>query len=142
MKDYRELVSTPQQVEDFLQRVADWASKQPEVLSLALAGSYARNQAGETSDVDLILVAADPDELLLKPGWIETFDRVRQVQIEHYGKVTSLRAWYLYGLEVEFGLTGREWASQPLDPGTRQVFEDGLRVLYEREILLSNWTGR
>lgn len=108
-------MATAQQVEEFLQCVSDWAREQPDILSLALVGSYARGQSNETSDVDLVLIAANPDELLLKPGWIEVFGGVRQVQIEHYGQVTSLRAWYMDGLEVEFGLTGLAWASQPLD---------------------------
>jgi hypothetical protein len=46
--------------------------------------------------------------------------------------VTSLRVRYADGLEVEFGIADRTWASAPLDPGTRRVIEDGCIVLFDR----------
>jgi hypothetical protein len=46
--------------------------------------------------------------------------------------VTSLRVWYADGLEVEFGIADRDWASAPLDAGTRRVLEEGLVVLFDR----------
>jgi predicted nucleotidyltransferase len=125
------------QVEAVLAKVAGWAAGQPDLLAVGLVGSYARGQAHETSDVDLILIAEDPARLLEQRGWVEGFGTVSRVRVEDYGLVTSLRAWYLDGLEVEFGFTGRAWASQPLDPGTRWVIEGELRVLYERDKILS-----
>lgn len=130
-------MATTEQVEEFLQQFVDWAANQADILAVALVGSYARGQARQTSDVDLVMIAADPARLLQRPAWVERFGRVRQVQIEDYGKVTSVRAWYRDGLEVEFGLTNREWVRQPLDPGTRRVIEQGLRVVYEQENILS-----
>lgn len=130
-------MATTEQVEEFLQQFVDWAANQADILAVALVGSYARGQARQSSDVDLVMIAADPARLLQRPAWVERFGRVRQVQIEDYGKVTSVRAWYRDGLEVEFGLTNREWVRQPLDPGTRRVIEQGLRVVYEQENILS-----
>jgi 3-methyladenine DNA glycosylase AlkD len=57
--------------------------------------------------------------------------------VELYGRLTSLRVWYVDGPEVEFGLTTRDWAAQPLDAGTGQVIMEGFQVLYERQALLS-----
>jgi hypothetical protein len=54
------------------------------------------------------------------------------VEREDWGRVTSLRVWYADGLEVEFGIADRSWASAPLDVGTRRVIEDGLVVLFDR----------
>lgn len=130
-------MATTEQVEEFLQQFVDWAANQADILAVALVGSYARGQARQSSDVDLVMIAADPARLLQRPAWVERFGRVRQVQIEDYGKVTSVRAWYRDGLEVEFGLTNCEWVRQPLDPGTRRVIEQGLRVVYEQENILS-----
>jgi len=50
--------------------------------------------------------------------------------------------WYADGLEVEYGLTGEEWAADPLDPGSRRVMEGGMRVLFERGDLLSRHLAR
>ena len=47
--------------------------------------------------------------------------------------LTSLRVLYTSGLEVEFGLTTRDWARLPLDFGTQMVISDGINVLFERE---------
>lgn len=40
--------------------VRNWCGRRPEVLYAALYGSYARGEAGETSDVDILLVSRDP----------------------------------------------------------------------------------
>lgn len=128
---------------EFLQQVTRWAAEQPEILGLALVGSYARNTARETSDVDLVLVAADPGIYLDNPGWMDLFGQVVKQQSEDYGLVQSVRAWYAGGLEVEFGLTDARWCTPPVDEGTRQVMEDGMQVLFERGSMLSrNLTGK
>jgi hypothetical protein len=59
-------------------------------------------------------------------------------RIEDYGRVTSLRIQYADGLEVEYGLTERSWASLPLDDGTRSVIASGMKVVFERGRLLSS----
>jgi len=58
-------------------------------------------------------------------------------QVESYGKVTSIRVWYFDNLEVEYGITGEDWISLPLDAGTRQVIQDGMEVVFERDASLS-----
>jgi hypothetical protein len=44
---------------------------------------------------------------------------------------------YMDGLEVEYGLTDETWAAMPLEEGARRVISDGMRILFERELLLS-----
>ena len=57
---------------------------------------------------------------------------VVRVVVEDWGRVTSLRAWYAGGLEVEFGLATIDWATRP-DEGTRRVLGDGAHVLLDRD---------
>ncbi len=57
---------------------------------------------------------------------------VERLQVEDYGPVISVRAWYRGGPEVEYGIAGPTWLSQPLDKGTRQVLSGGTVILYER----------
>jgi predicted nucleotidyltransferase len=104
---------------------------------VALVGSYARNAATETSDVDLVLLARRPEMFLQDTNWVQHFEIVEHQQLEDYGRVTSIRVWYTGGLEVEYGLTDETWVATPLDEGTRRVISDGMRILFEREPLLS-----
>jgi predicted nucleotidyltransferase len=129
-------------VDQFLSAPAEWAATQPAIRAVALVGSHARGAALETSDIDLVLLVQQPQQYLEDRGWTERFGAVRQQQVEPYGKVTSLRVWYADGLEVEYGLTDTSWAALPLDAGTERVISDGMRVILEREPLLSIHAGR
>jgi predicted nucleotidyltransferase len=113
-----------------------WLGSQSEIQAVALVGSYARDEATNTSDLDLIIIASDPTKYLAEPEWVGQFGSVTRTRVEHYGKVTSLRVWYADGLEVEYGLTDETWAAIPLDEGTKKVVSDGMQVLFEREPML------
>jgi len=69
--------------------------------------------------------------------WLSVFGVVGTQKTEDYGALTSLRVWYESGLEIEYGFTTREWVKSPLDEGTQRVVDNGLRVLFEKEVLLS-----
>jgi predicted nucleotidyltransferase len=103
-----------------------WLESQPAIQAVAMVGSYARDEAKNTSDLDLIIIATDPTKYFAEPGWVGQFGSVSRTRIEHYGKVTSLRVWYADGLEVEYGLTDESWAATPLDEGTKKVVSDGM----------------
>lgn len=133
-------MTTAIKVNKFLDEFIHWASAQPGVQALALVGSYARNAAKATSDIDLVLIADDPDRFLHDLKWIENFGMVEKYQIENYGLLTSVRVWYAEGPEVEYGLTDERWAAIPLDEGSRRVIADGMRVLFERGPILSRHT--
>ncbi len=128
---------TTEHIKPFLSSVILWASTQPDIKAVALVGSYAREAATETSDIDLVMLVDDPQRYLQNTDWLTQFGAIDQQQIEDYGMVTSLRVWYTNGYEVEYGLTTSDWMKRPLDEGTRRVIQDGLRVLFEREALLS-----
>lgn len=116
-----------------------WAGRPggPDIEAVALVGSYARGAPTATSDVDLVLLVDHPESYLRDRRWPQLFGVVVADRIEDYGGVTSLRVWYEDRLEVEYGLTDRTWADMPLDAGTRRVISGGMRVLFEREPLLS-----
>ena len=119
-------------VEEFLREFTLWASGQVNIQAVALVGSHARGTATETSDVDLVVVANQPQLYLKERTWTHAFGEVVKQQVEEYGRVVSLRVQYANGLEVEYGLTDPSWAEVPLDEGTREVMSGGLRVLFER----------
>ncbi len=130
-------MKTIEHIHDFLDVFLAWASAQPDVQGIALVGSYARGTAGDDSDIDLVILTEQPSNYLENILWIERFGLVQKHQIEDYGKLTSLRVWYQNGMEVEYGLTMPDWATLPLDAGTREVMHGGIKVLFERGRLLS-----
>lgn len=121
----------------FINQLIDWASHKPAFKALGLVGSHANMTAKADSDIDLILLVDGPDTLVGEPSWIDQFDLVDDAEVENYGKVTSIRVWYSSGPEVEFGIADIDWAVPPVDRGTQAVIDAGLKVLFEREPLLS-----
>jgi hypothetical protein len=91
------------------------------------------------SDIDVIVIVDDPVRYLETSSWLEFFDHLRSISNEDWGLLQSRRVQYGDGTEVEFGITTRSWAStDPVDPGTRNVVSDGMRILHDREKLLES----
>jgi predicted nucleotidyltransferase len=130
-------MKTNDNLQVFFNNIKDWASTQPDVKAIALVGSYANDTATDDSDIDLIMLVYQPDRYLKDTNWVSQFGSVNEKKIEHYGKVTSIHVWYSNGREVEFGITNQNWVTPPLDDGTQQVINNGMKVLFEREALLS-----
>jgi predicted nucleotidyltransferase len=124
-------------LQELYKNIVDWASNLLDIKAIALVGSYANGTATNDSDIDLILLVTQPDIYLKNTNWVSEFGLVDEKQIEHYGKVTSIRVWYSNGNEVEFGITNHNWAASPLDDGTQIVIKNGMKVLFEREAILS-----
>jgi predicted nucleotidyltransferase len=125
------------QVIDFIEDFMRWSKRRRDIRAVALVGSYARMEANPSSDVDLVILTNDPQKYLADTAWLRVFGIVITQKVEEYGKLTSLRVWYESGLEIEYGFTTREWVKSPLDKGTKRVIDDGMRVLFEKEKLLS-----
>jgi tRNA nucleotidyltransferase (CCA-adding enzyme) len=132
----------PGKVDGLLRQVAAWAAEQDHVRALFLVGSYARGDARDDSDVDLILLVDDPDSLLQRKAWPATFGPVERARTEVWGKVTSLRVRYADGPQVEFAIASLDWVRLPLDEGARRVLRDGFRSLYDPEHLLPAFPHR
>lgn len=119
-------------VEAFLKRVSGWASGNPRIASVALVGSLAGGNPTELSDVDLVLLVDHPEAFIRDQAWVSSFGEVLRIQVEEWGRVQSLRVWYIDGPEVEFGITDVRWGRDPDDQATQAVIEDGYRAIYER----------
>jgi uncharacterized protein len=123
----------------FLSALEAWAKKQPDILAVAIIGSHAKGMAGPDSDIDIVIIADDPDRYSETSSWLECFGRIRSISNEDWGLLQSRRVHYLAGLEVEFGITNRKWAhTHPIDPGTKRVVSDGMRILHDPEDLLQS----
>ena len=122
---------TPDDAGPLIAAAIRWAGSRADIVALGLVGSYARAKAGPDSDVDLIVVADDPDVLGSDATWLRRFGAPLSVVREDYGLVQSLRCLYQHGPEIEFGLTDRRWCTPPIDQGTAGVIRDGLCILHD-----------
>lgn|SRR3990167_1159023 len=119
-----------------LKKVGEWTCQQQDIVAVALVGSYARNQARDDSDIDLVVLTTQPDLYLEHHEWLDYFGDVHSVRKESYGMVTSLHVHYVNGYEVEFGITSPAWANVPTDHDTCSVVAKGLLPIYDPEDLL------
>jgi len=119
--------------DELVKAVASWAENHVDIVSVALVGSHARGNARVDSDVDLVLQCASPARYLEDLSWISEFGVAKDVSVEDYGVVQSVRVFYEDGPEVEYGITSSEWATLPLDEGTLKVLRDGVKVLLDRD---------
>jgi ADP-ribose pyrophosphatase YjhB (NUDIX family) len=118
--------------ESLIESVRTWATPRDDIHAVALVGSYARGEARPDSDIDLVLVCADPARYLKDTDWPATFGEVTSISFEDWGLVQSMRVAYRDGREVEFGITSTTWLTIPADAGTAAVLRGGSAVLLDR----------
>lgn len=126
------------EVEALLARAVTWAAAREDVVALALVGSWARHAGRSSSDVDLVVLSDDPVAYIEREDWIEGLvSGAELVRTGDWGGVVERRLLLPSGLEVEVGIGLPSWAeTSPVDPGTRRVVRDGLRVLHDPRGLL------
>jgi hypothetical protein len=113
-----------------------WASRHDQILAVALVGSYARDQARDDSDVDLVVLTSNPLSFHQQTDWVQSLPwdhlQISKWADEDYGLLWSRRLYLNTGLEIEIGFAAPKWASlHPLDEGTRQVIHDGCWILFD-----------
>ena len=118
---------------DFLERLRGWVEPRQDVRALVIVGSVARGDARPDSDVDVVLLTTSPAHYLERTDWVSAFGAAQAGELEDYGNVTSVRAFYSDGLEVEFAIAPVDWASAPFDSGSEDVARHGILVLLDRD---------
>ena len=120
-----------------IEAVRQWAEHRDDIRALALVGSHARGDAHAGSDIDLVLLCSNPAAYVRQTDWVSSIAEVAHSSLEDWGKVRSVRVHYRNGAEVEFGITGLDWAAVPPDRGTSDVLGNGSSILLDRDSLLS-----
>lgn len=127
---------TPGLAATMIDGVRQWAEGRDDIRAVVLVGSHARGDAKAGSDIDLVLVCSNPAAYVRRTGWVSCLAEVAHASKEEWGNLRSLRVHYRNGAEVEFGITGLDWATVPPDPGTAAVLKNGSLVLLDRDLLL------
>lgn len=127
------LLGTPVAVDvkAFLDKFSQWVNAQPSIEAAALVGSYARDDAKEESDVDLIILTNESAHYIDNPSWASTFGEVTECRVENWGRAKSLRVFSRDDLEVEYSFALLDWADIPVDPGTYRVVSNGMKILFD-----------
>jgi uncharacterized protein len=119
-------------------RCCAWAAARPDVRAVGLAGSWARGTAGPGSDVDLVVLADQPDAYAGTAWAVEALGAgATDVGTRCWGPLLERRFLLPGGLVVDCGLAPPSWAAVPVDPGTARVVADGLVVLHDPYDLLA-----
>jgi uncharacterized protein len=131
------------QVEKVLGALKTWSAKQPRVDALALVGSWTASRDHAECDLDVVCVVDDPDRFQAEQDWIRQIDwpsaglAVKGWTEVDFGGARARHLTFDSGEEVEVSFVDRKWAStEPVDPVTRRLAGDGLRVLHDPRGLL------
>jgi len=135
-----------QQVDHIIQLIVQWAIEQEAISAAALVGSWARSTAHAESDVDLMFLSKQPLLFRKNTDWVNDIKWgkhwVKSWKDKDYGAVWSrhvqLDSQLLNCVEIEFSFGHKTWASiTSIDPGTKKVVNDGCRILYDPEEILT-----
>src|SRR5258708_5014906 len=113
-------------IEPLLDAVAKWAASRPDILGIALIGSWARGTATGASDVDLIILAVQP-EAFRDANWPNEIPWAVQTHAVgwhdvRYGAVWSRHVQLSNAREIEFSFAERSWAAtDPVDRSTLAI---------------------
>jgi predicted nucleotidyltransferase len=126
-----------------IDQVAAWAKTQPDIVALALVGSWARGNPNKRSDIDFMLISEAPKQRLAGIRWTKAMcsthlaSPLKSWRNGFYGAVWSRHMLLRGGQRIELSFGAQSWASlSPLDPSTRYVVQDAFDILYDPEGLL------
>jgi predicted nucleotidyltransferase len=128
------------EVERLLSRARDWATRRPDVVAVALVGSWAYGNARLDSDVDLVVLTTDKPAYLRGDSWLAELGGASIIRTRDWGPLYTERRFVLpSGLEVELGVAPPEWASaDPPDPSIcAHIRDGGLVVLHDPDGVLA-----
>jgi len=134
---------TPKQAGALVETLRCWVQERDDLRALALVGSWARDSAKPSSDLDLVIVANDPEAYRFPSTWLcsiafaETAFEVDRYEICAYGNVWSCHIYSKSEAEVELTFAAPVWAKiDPMDPGTRVVVADAFRAIVDKDGVL------
>ena len=133
----------PTQIEQLLGVLRVWSSKQPGIDGLAYIGPWTSCHDHAECDLDVVCVVEDPEQFRSAHDWMRQIDwpsaglAIKGWSDVDYGYARSRHLTFDGGEEVEVSFVDRTWAStEPVDPMTRRLAGEGLRVLHDPHGLL------
>ena len=123
-----------------LRRIIAWAENRADILALVLVGSSARDElpADEWSDIDLVLVAAEPEVYLDSAAWAAEIDEPWIATLERGpdGKIVERRVLFRSGIDADFIVIARAGLSAFQAEPLRSITARGMKILLDKEHLM------
>ncbi|HEX9415962.1 MAG TPA: aminoglycoside 6-adenylyltransferase [Gaiellaceae bacterium] len=120
--------------------VSAWARDEENIRALAVVGSQARTEtpADDWSDLDLVVFARNPGELIDREDWVARFGSVRITFLEDtaVGGQRERRVLYETGEDVDFAVVPAELLDRldrPSATALADVTARGIRVLLDKD---------
>jgi aminoglycoside 6-adenylyltransferase len=128
-----------------IERVIAWAQPRPDIRAAFVAGSRARanHPADDWSDLDVVIVADDPQPYLASAEWLSAIGEVRLTFLEPtaVGGLTERRALFDGGLDVDITFVPTEFVQHMLQHAipaeVAQVFQQGVRILFDKDATIA-----
>ena len=138
MAGFREL-----EVKRIIATIKAWAKQQPKIIAVTLVGSWAKNQAHENSDIDLVFLTPHLELFFHDTVWFYSIPwhdlnlNVDRYYDRTYGVVKSRHLCFDRGHRIEFSFGYPNWANtDPIDSGTLAVVRSGMEIIYDPDRLL------
>ena len=132
------------QLEQLLTNLKSWSAAHPRIDALALVGSWSTTTREHAEcDVDLVCVVDDPEQFRGEHGWMREIDWpsaglsfIGWTDVDS-GRARACHLTFDGGEEIEIAFVDHAWASSdPVDPVTRRIAGEGLRVLHDPQEVL------
>jgi len=126
--------------DETLARIGDWARVQDDVQAVILLGSQARTEhkADQWSDIDVVLIADDPDRYLGSSDWLEDLGSPLVTVVEPWalGGGLERRVLFRSGMDVDFAFVpttiAPDLVAMTTDPSVQRLLGRGIRVLVDK----------
>lgn len=132
--------------EQWINRFLDWAKPQSDVRAVVLVGSNSRSDhpADEWSDIDILLIASDPQLYLDSIDWYALFGKplFNIAEKTSTGEIWVRRVLFENGLDVDFIVLSPISVRQnfPDIPAVIEILQRGRQVLVDKDGLFSSWS--
>lgn len=123
-----------------IQRVITWGEAAPDIGGMIVVGSQARSDhaADEWSDLDLVIIAADPQPYAASSEWLAPFGDVWFTFVEPApGGLVERRVLFAGARDVDVILAGRDqvaqMAAEGIPPDLAGLFQRSARVILDKD---------
>lgn len=128
-------------MEDLIERFTKWGQSQADIRAGMVLGSYARidRPADCFSDLDLLVVATDPEPYLSATAWLSNFGHVRLTFVEPtaVGNFRERRALFEGARDIDFSIVSTEAVQQMIRHGMpgeiADVLRRGMKILFDKD---------
>ncbi len=136
------MMSNQMNCEEMLERFIAWANANQNIRLALVWGSRARkiNPADQWSDLDIVIVTNNPDEILSSNDWLGNIGIPKIVYLENcLGNNKERRVLFDNGLDIDFPvLSCQRFREISNSPEILAILNRGMRILFDKDNLTAD----